>query len=34
MTELPTVAVKHFNSQLEKIGKPASRRTRAARVKS
>ena len=34
MTELPTVAVMHFNSQLEKIGKPAGRRTRAARVKS
>lgn len=34
MTELPTMAVKHFNSQLEKIGKPTSRRTRAARVKS
>jgi hypothetical protein len=34
MTELPTMSVKHFNSQLEKIGKPTSRRTRAARVKS
>ena len=34
MTELPTLSVKHFNSQLERIGKPTSRRTRAARVKS
>lgn len=33
MTELPTTAVNHFNGQLEKIGKPTSGRTRAARVK-
>lgn len=33
MTDLPTTAVTHFNGQLEKIGKPAARRTRAARVK-
>ena len=33
MTELPTAAVTHFNSQLEKIGKPTSGRTRAAHVK-
>ena len=34
ITEIPTTSVKHFNSQLEKIGRPASRRTRAARVKT
>jgi hypothetical protein len=34
LTELPTTAVQHFNSQLEMIGKRTPRRTRAARVKS
>ncbi len=34
LTELPTTSVQHFNSQLERIGKPTSGRTRAARVKS
>ena len=33
MTELPAVAVSHFNSQLERIGRPKRKRTRAARVK-
>lgn len=33
ITELPTMSVKHFNGQLEQIGTPSSRRTRAARVK-
>lgn len=33
LTELPTVSVKHFNSELERIGQPARGRTRAARVK-
>jgi hypothetical protein len=33
MTQLPSVAVKEFNSQLETIGKPKAKRTRAARVK-
>jgi hypothetical protein len=33
MTELPAVAVKHFNEQLEQIGKPKRRRSRAAKVK-
>ena len=35
MTELPTVAVKHFNSELEAVGrpKPRSSRQRAARAK-
>ncbi len=35
MTELPSVAVKHFNSQLETIGKPKPKaeRSRAAKVK-
>ena len=34
LTELPTLSVQHFNSQLETIGKRTARRTRAARVKS
>jgi hypothetical protein len=34
ITELPTASVKHFNSELEKIGKRASRPPRAARVKT
>ena len=34
LTELPTLSVQHFNSQLETIGKRTPRRTRAARVKS
>jgi hypothetical protein len=34
MTELPSDAVKQFNSQLESIGKPKPKRTRAARAKS
>jgi len=33
MTGLPTVAVQHFNSELEKIGRPKRRRTRQAKVK-
>lgn len=33
MTALPTVAVQHFNGELEKIGRPKPRRTRSARVK-
>jgi len=33
MTQLPSAAVKEFNSQLETIGKPKAKRTRAARVK-
>jgi len=33
MTQLPSAAVKEFNSQLETIGKPRAKRTRAARVK-
>jgi hypothetical protein len=39
MTELPSVAVKHFNGQLETIGKPKPKpkakgpRSRAARAK-
>ncbi len=33
MTQLPSVAVKEFNSQLETIGKPKAKRTRAARAK-
>jgi hypothetical protein len=33
LTELPTASVKHFNSELEKIGRPRRRRKRAARVK-
>jgi hypothetical protein len=33
MTTLPTVAVQHFNGELEKIGRPKRRRTRAAKVK-
>ena len=33
MTTLPTVAVQHFNGELEKIGRPKRRRTRSARVK-
>lgn len=33
MTEVPGAAAKHFNTQLEKIGKPKKTRTRAARVK-
>lgn len=33
LTELPNVAVKHFNSELEKVGRPKTKRTRAARVK-
>jgi len=33
MTQLPSAAVKEFNSQLETIGKPKPKRTRAARVK-
>jgi hypothetical protein len=34
MTELPSESVKQFNSQLETIGKPKAKRTRAARAKS
>jgi hypothetical protein len=34
ITELPSKSVKHFNSELEKIGKRASRPSRAARVKT
>jgi hypothetical protein len=33
MTQLPSAAVKEFNSQLETIGKPTAKRTRAAKVK-
>ena len=33
MTTLPTVAVQHFNGELEKIGRPKQRRSRSARVK-
>src|SRR6266516_166113 len=33
MTQLPSAAVKEFNSQLETIGKPKAKRTRAARAK-
>lgn len=33
MTQLPSLAVKEFNSQLETIGKPKPKRTRAARAK-
>ena len=33
MTQLPSAAVKEFNSQLETIGKPKAKRTRAAKVK-
>jgi hypothetical protein len=31
--ELPTLAVDQFNSELEKVGAPKRKRTRAARVK-
>jgi len=31
--ELPTLAVDQFNSELEKVGPPKRKRTRAARVK-
>jgi hypothetical protein len=34
MTQLPSAAVKEFNAQLETIGKPKPKRTRAARVKA
>lgn len=33
MAQLPSAAVKEFNSQLETIGKPKPKRTRAARAK-
>lgn len=34
MSELPTLSVEHFNSQMEKTGAPkAGKRTRAARAK-
>jgi hypothetical protein len=33
MTTLPAVAVQHFSEQLEQIGKPKPRRSRAAKVK-
>ena len=33
MTQLPSTAVKEFNTQLETIGKPKAKRTRAAKVK-
>jgi hypothetical protein len=33
MTQLPSLAVKEFNSQLETIGKPKPKRARAARAK-
>jgi len=33
MTQLPSAAVQEFNSQLETIGKPKPKRTRAAKVK-
>jgi len=33
MTKLPSTAVKEFNTQLETIGKPKAKRTRAARAK-
>ncbi len=33
MTTLPTIAAQHFNGELEKIGRPKSRRTRSAKVK-
>jgi hypothetical protein len=33
MTQLPSAAVKEFNSQLETIGKPKAKRARAARAK-
>jgi hypothetical protein len=33
MTKLPSAAVKEFNTQLETIGKPKAKRTRAARAK-
>lgn len=34
LTELPTMSVQHFNTQLETIGKRTGKRTRAARVKT
>ena len=34
LTELPTMSVQHFNTQLETIGKRTGPRTRAARVKT
>ena len=33
LTQLPSTAVKEFNTQLETIGKPKAKRTRATRVK-
>jgi hypothetical protein len=33
VVELPTLAVNQFNSELEKVGPPKRKRTRAARVK-
>lgn len=33
LTQLPSTAVKEFNTQLETIGKPKAKRARAARVK-
>jgi hypothetical protein len=33
MSELPNAAVRHFNGELEKLGKPKAKRSRAARVK-
>ncbi len=33
VTQLPSTAVKEFNSQLETIGTPKAKRTRAARAK-
>jgi len=34
VTDLPSESVKQFNAQLESIGKPKPKRTRAARAKS
>jgi hypothetical protein len=33
LTTLPTLAVNHFNTELEKVGQPRRRRARAARIK-
>jgi len=33
LTELPTVAVRHFSSEIEKLAKPQGKRTRSARAK-
>ena len=33
MTQLPSIAVKEFNTQLETVGKPKTKRTRVAKAK-